>query len=48
MTKHLPALLFCIPLLTAISMPMVGLRRSGMVSPDGAGGRLDDECHGRS
>ena len=33
MTQHLPALLFCIPLLTAISMPMVGLRHRGWCRP---------------
>ena len=33
MTEHLPALLFCIPLLTAISMPMVGLRHRAWCRP---------------
>src|SRR5688572_5203972 len=33
MKAHLPALLFCIPLLTAISMPMVGLRHRGWCRP---------------
>lgn len=33
MRDHLPALLFCIPLLTAISMPMVGLRHRGWCRP---------------
>jgi multicomponent Na+:H+ antiporter subunit D len=33
MTQHLPALLFCIPMLTAISMPMVGLRRREWCRP---------------
>ena len=33
MTQHLPALLFCIPLLTAISMPMVGLRHRAWCRP---------------
>jgi len=33
MTQHLPALLFSIPLLAAISMPMVGLRHRGWCRP---------------
>ncbi len=33
MTQHLPALLFCIPLLAAISMPMIGLRHRGWCRP---------------
>jgi multicomponent Na+:H+ antiporter subunit D len=33
MTHHLPALLFCIPLLTAVSMPMAGLRHRGWCRP---------------
>ncbi|MCI0721884.1 MAG: hydrogenase 4 subunit B, partial [Acidobacteria bacterium] len=33
MTQHLPALLFCIPLLTAISMPMIGLRHRTWCRP---------------
>jgi multicomponent Na+:H+ antiporter subunit D len=33
MTQHLPALLFCIPLLTAISMPMIGLRQRAWCRP---------------
>ena len=48
MTQHLPALLFCIPLLTAISHADGWPEASGMVSPDGAGGRLGDERHGCS
>jgi multicomponent Na+:H+ antiporter subunit D len=33
MTQHLPALLFCIPMLTAISMPMIGLKRRERCRP---------------
>ena len=33
MTQHLPALLFCIPMLTAICMPMVGLKRWAWCRP---------------
>jgi multicomponent Na+:H+ antiporter subunit D len=33
MTQHLPALLFCIPMLTAICMPMVGLKRREWCRP---------------
>jgi len=33
MTRHLPALLFCIPMLTAISMPMVSLKRREWCRP---------------
>lgn len=33
MAQHLPAMLFCIPLLTAISMPMIGLRHRGWCRP---------------